>query len=58
MPKPKKDTFVPIWRFCKEKGINRQKLYRLIREHKIPPDKVKRVKIEVERIYIDLKTKV
>lgn len=45
--------FIPIWKFCKDSGINRQRVYRLIREGKIQKEDVEKRKIEVERIFIN-----
>jgi len=45
--------FIPIWQYCKENKISKQNVYRWIREQKVDEDNFMKVKITVERIYID-----
>ena len=52
------NKFVPIWQFCKEREVNRQKVYRLIRENKIPKKDIKKQKVELERLFINIDTKI
>jgi len=49
----KNGDFIPIWQYCKEKGIDKQKVYRWIREGKIPSDKLKKIEKIVQRLLID-----
>ena len=46
------NSFIPVWKYAKEKGVSRQTVYRWIREGKIPPEKLQKAKVEVERILI------
>jgi predicted site-specific integrase-resolvase len=46
------NEFVPIFKYAKLKGINVQNVYRWIREGKIPPDRIKKETITVERLRI------
>ena len=48
-----KDTFVPIWKYCKENGIARQNVYRWIRENKVPKEKMRKVEKVIVRLEID-----
>lgn len=44
--------WIPVWEYAKLHGASRQKVYRWIRELKIPPTSVKRESVTVERILI------
>jgi hypothetical protein len=47
------DDFIPVLKFASEKGIDKQKIYRAIREHRLKEGvDYKKVKKVVERIYV------
>lgn len=45
--------FIPIWEYCKKYNIDKQKIYRWIREHKIPAESISKVEKTVTRIQIE-----
>ena len=44
--------FIPIYKWAKLNNTSKQNVYRWIREHKIPPEAIKKVVKQVERINI------
>lgn len=46
------DGFIPIYKMADKNKIPRQNLYRWIREHKIAPEDVIRVKVTKEKLFI------
>jgi hypothetical protein len=44
--------FISVFEFEKEHGINRQKLYRLIREGRIKPEDFKLIERVVKRLHL------
>lgn len=44
--------FVRPYQLAKERGVEVQTVYRWIREGKVPPDKVRKVTVTVERFEI------
>jgi predicted DNA-binding transcriptional regulator AlpA len=44
--------FIPVYKYAQKYGVSEQKVYRLIREGKILPERVKKEVRTVERIAI------
>ena len=49
--------FVPIYIYAEKVGKSEQEIYRLIRERRFKPEDIKKIKVEKERLRININAK-